>query len=440
MQYNCSGQCSQCTVHKDGGTCPKITDMHIVQSYVLPFPVACDSNKAGLGFVVDIGTTTISLALLDLKTGKTLSTFSAVNSQRIYGIDVITRINSAVQGKQEELHTLINDDLRRGMRHILKTTGHLAEDVTRMVVTGNTTMLHLLHNLPCNTLGVAPFTPVDITRRTSQFDMLPNCEVLTLPSVSTFIGADIVAGITCIGGFEASETRLLVDLGTNGEMALLHNGRLWVTATAAGPAFEAGNISQGVASIPGAITSVQFAHPISFIDYETIGNAPPVGICGTGVIEIVAELVRNQMIDETGKLDPRFDHSVEITAGINFTQGDIREVQLAKAAIRAGIEILLEKAECTQNDIFCVYLAGGFGNHLVPDNAATLGMFPAQLAGKIRAVGNTAFGGAVMALINASAAAHMDEIAAKATEVSLAAHPKFNDMFTDFIGFPESEC
>jgi uncharacterized 2Fe-2S/4Fe-4S cluster protein (DUF4445 family) len=295
-------------------------------------------------------------------------------------------------------------------------------------------MLHLLHGLPCDTLGVYPFAPVEIGVKTTRFGWLPNCEAFSLPGISTFVGADITAGMLCLGGMESSETRLLVDLGTNGEMALMHQGGIWVTSTAAGPAFEAGNISQGVPSVAGAINWCRVKGLQAF-EYTTIGNAPPIGICGTGVVAVMAELVRYGRVDETGRLGAEHGKAVEIAPGIAFAQNDIRQVQLAKSAVRTGIELLLEAAACTPCDVKHVYVAGGFGSALHPQDAQALGLFPHGLVDKAVAAGNTALGGAVFSLLAASSMAEMEAITAQAVEVNLAAHPKFNELFMEHMLF-----
>jgi uncharacterized 2Fe-2S/4Fe-4S cluster protein (DUF4445 family) len=410
--------------------------MEIVRHYEWLRPPLLDFGE-GYGIALDIGTTTLAFELFDLSNGKRLADFSMANRQRIFGADVITRINRAAHGAQAELHSYIIKDIAQGAAHILSYAGIAANAVRKMTVAGNTTMLHLLHNLPCHTLGVYPFTPVTLAGQITRFACLPDCEVLTLPGISTFVGADITAGIICLGGTDGEETRLLIDLGTNGETALISKGKIWVTSTAAGPAFEAGNISQGAASVAGAITAVRFDKKLKKFEYETINHALPVGICGTGVVDITAELVRHKMVDETGRLDAHYGSGVEIAPGTIFTKNDVREVQLAKSAVRAGIEILLESAGCTALGVDRVYLAGGFGFRLRPESAVLLGLFPEGFSGKIQAVGNSSLGGAALSLFSKEAARKMEEIVAQAVEVNLAAHPKFNELFMEYMLFPQ---
>jgi uncharacterized 2Fe-2S/4Fe-4S cluster protein (DUF4445 family) len=412
--------------------------MEIMQYYEWEQPPLL--NRKGYGIALDIGTTTLAFELFDLEKGERLSAFSAVNSQRAYGADVITRINRATQGAAHALHTYIVNDIQNGVASLLSQVNIPADAVRYMAIAGNTTMLHLLHGLPCDTLGVYPFTPVVIGSQTTCFDFLPGCEVFTLPGVSAFVGADITAGLYCLGCTTKDETVLFIDLGTNGEMALVHKNRVFVASTAAGPAFEAGNISHGVASVKGAINSIRFDEKLNEFNWTTVQNAIPVGICGTGVLDITAELIRHKRISETGRLNDTYpDKKVNITPDIAFTQNDIREVQLAKSAVRTGIEILLESAGCNANDIKQIYLAGGFGYRLNPKNAETLGLLPPNMGDKIKTAGNTSLGGAAKSLVSKSSILETEAIAALATEVSLSAHPKFNDLFMEYMLFPESE-
>ena len=447
-----NGTCGKCAVHVNGEkklacTCEprdgmeiKLPDkeagFEVIQYYQWTQPPVPDSKNEGYGLAVDIGTTTLAFELFDLCNGMRVGAFSAVNSQRAIGADVITRIQQATQGKQIQLHHYIIKDINHAVKHLLNEAKISTDSLRRMVVAGNTTMLHLLHNQPCDTLGVFPFTPVEIGTQVFSLDTTPHCVITTLPGISTFVGADITAGIVCLAGAKTDETFLLIDLGTNGEMALVKNEKIFVTSTAAGPAFEAGNISRGIGSVAGAIAKANYDPNRNVFDYETIDNAHPVGICGTGVLDITAELARHGLIDETGRFENEAE-SIEVAPGIHFTQKDIREIQLAKSAVRAGIEILLETAGCNVGDIKNVYLAGGFGFRLNVKSAEVLGIFPTGLVEKVKAVGNTALGGAAKALLSTVYLTEAEKVANRATEVSLASHPRFNDLFMEYMLFPE---
>jgi len=410
--------------------------MAINQSYETIRPLAHDRDN-GHGIAIDIGTTTLAFELVNMATGEQVATHSAANSQRKLGADVITRIKQATQGAQAELNAYITEDIRTGIAQLLKKPAILADAVSFVSLTGNTTMLHLLQNLPCDSLGVYPFTPVDIAIRRCQFSDVfghgLDAQLLILPGISTFVGADITGGILCCNNPNGSSPSLLIDLGTNGEMALFTHEQVLVTSTAAGPAFEAGNISQGMASVPGAIAGVRYSPENNVFIYETIENQPPIGICGTGVLDIAAELVRHNLADETGRLED--EAGVIIAEDVAFTQKDMREIQLAKSAVRTGIEILLEVSGYSHDDIAKVYLAGGFGHKLNLDSAVGIGLIPAQLISKVTAVGNTALGGAAHVLLCMAAETDAIDIANRAEEISLATHPKFNDLFMEHMMF-----
>jgi uncharacterized 2Fe-2S/4Fe-4S cluster protein (DUF4445 family) len=314
------------------------------------------------------------------------------------------------------------------------------------VIAGNTTMGHLFCGFPCDSLGVAPYTPVDIsTIRRSAREIFgweeSGAEVILLPGISTYVGADITAGMYVTGMHESEEVSLLVDLGTNGEMAIGNKDRFMVTSTAAGPAFEGGNISRGVAGVPGAICHVHFEG--DNIHTETIGGKTPVGLCGTGVIETVFELQKNGWIDETGLLEEDyFDDGVSLAKDANgedivFLQQDVREIQLAKSAVRAGLECLLLKFGVTYEEISHVYIAGGFGYKMDLSKAAGIGMLPKELLPKMQAVGNSSLGGAMAGLLGAQAVEEMEQIVAKSEEVSLAMSKEFNDFYMDYMMFEE---
>ncbi|MCL2362660.1 MAG: ASKHA domain-containing protein [Defluviitaleaceae bacterium] len=391
------------------------------------------NRSGGYGVAIDIGTTTIAFEVIDLASGKRVATHSVTNSQRSLGADVVTRIKQATEGAQGQLHSYIIEDIRQGLAKVPQAPSVVA-------IAGNTTMLHLLQNLPCDTLGVFPFTPVEIgIKECLLSDILgvgDDTRLTILPGISTFVGADISAGLLCCYG---PEPGLLIDLGTNGEMALFSKEKILVTSTAAGPAFEAGNISCGVASVPGAIAQVRYSPEKNVFIYETIDNQPPIGICGTGVVDIAAELVRHGLVDETGRLeDPYFDNGVEIAPGIIFTQKDMREIQLAKSALRSGVEILLDVAGYGYNDIGQVYLAGGFGHRMNMDSAFALGLIPAELTGKVVTVGNTSLGGAAHVLTSTEAIADILGLVAQAEEVNLSTHPRFNDLFMEHMMFEEA--
>ena len=407
---------------------------------------ATGAKDGAYGVAVDIGTTTVAISLVNLTTKKTLDTYTTVYHQRRWGADVIARIKSAGEGFLLDMMESIRGDLRKGIEHLLEQNGLCTDVLTKIVIAGNTTMGHLFCGFTCESLGVAPYTPVDIsTIRRNASEVFgwedSKAEVILLPGISTYVGADITAGMYVTGMHETKEISLLVDLGTNGEMAIGNKDRFLVTSTAAGPAFEGGNISCGVAGIPGAICHVRFEG--DQIHTETIGNQTPVGLCGTGVIETVYELQKNEWIDETGLLEEDyFEDGVSLAKDTNgediiFWQQDVREIQLAKSAVRAGLECLLLKFGVTYEDVAHVYIAGGFGYKMDLSKAAGIGMLPKELLPKMQAVGNSSLGGAMAGLLGEQAVDEMEQIVAKSEEVSLAMSKEFNDFYMDYMMFEE---
>ena len=385
-----------------------------------------DTEEGGtIAAAVDIGTTTIAMSAVDIGSGRILGTSTGINHQRSWGADVISRMEASNQGKGALLQKSIRADL-----DLLREELGLAQDA-RMVISGNSTMEHLLQGLSCETLGVAPYTPVDIS--------LHEYENMTiLPGISTFVGADIVSGIVACGIDQSEEICILVDLGTNGEMAIGNRDRIISASTAAGPAFEGGNISCGVAGIPGAVSSVEITDGEARV--ETIGGLPPVGLCGTGVLETVYELLKEELVDEAGLLDDEyFDDGFPVAEGIVFTNKDVREVQLAKSAVRAGLEVLLEEYGADYDQIGKLYIAGGFGQKINLEKAVGIGLLPEELLDRMVPVGNSSLAGAVMAACDPSVLERMRAVGENAEETALAENPLFSDLYMDNMFFPEQD-
>lgn len=398
------------------------------------------------GFAIDIGTTTLAIQLIDMSNGNCIGTCTGLNSQRMYGADVITRIQASNEGKGEELTRHIRDDLWKYMKRLCEEYDISMEDLDRIAIAGNTTMIHLLMGFPCEGLGKTPFTPYMIKKieqdgKTIFPGVDPTTKLQIYPGISAFVGADIVAGMCALQMEEEDGIHLLVDLGTNGEMALGNREKFLVTSVAAGPAFEGGNITWGTGSIPGAVCGVQLED--GKLSVKTIQDKPPVGICGTGVVEMVAELVKNDEIDETGCLqDPWFAQGYPIAYNhqgeqICLTQKDIREIQLAKAAVRGGIETLLHEYGITADQVQRIYVAGGFGYKLDYDKAIQIGMFPAEFTGKIQAVGNSSLEGAVELLCQTEKMNKAEKIVDLAQEINLSSNPVFQQAYMDAMFFEE---
>ena len=394
------------------------------------------------GIGVDIGTTTIAFALVNLKSGKVCNTLSLLNSQRQYGADVISRIQKASDGLVDVLRECSRSDITRGLAQLC---GESHESAVRIVIAGNTTMLHLLLGLRSDSLAQYPFNPViteamNISATELLGPLSVDCEASLLPSVSAFMGADIIAGLMYCKIDQAKGISLFIDVGTNGEMAIGGKEKLLCVSTAAGPAFEGANITWGTGSIPGAVSSFDFHDGKA--KFSTIGDAAPVGLCGSAVVDIVAACLRTGIIDRTG----RFISDETGAAGlpiaqtqsgewINFYQKDVREFQLAKSAIRSGIEILMREYGCGPQDIGQIYLAGGFGTQMDARNALEVGLFPTEFQGKIQSMGNTSLGGTVYCLLNGKSAQTVALLAHSATVIDLSRHPSFNDLFMEHLQF-----
>lgn len=411
--------------------------------------VRADNEKttvhAAYGIAVDIGTTTISMDLINLATDISIADDNRINRQRAFGADVISRIQASVNGDKEALRKSIVRDLTAGFEHLVREGGIVPSQVEKIVIGANTTMCHLLLGYDCDTLGVFPFEPVNIKTVRKSFEEVFDstflgAQVIVLPGISTYVGADIAAGLLACDFDRSEQQVMLIDLGTNGEMAISTENGFLCTSTAAGPAFEGGNISCGTGSIKGAICAVKIHEPDN-IEYKTIADGAPVGICGTGVLDITAELVACEMVDETGLLDDDyFDDGVKIATSktgedIVFTQKDVREIQLAKAAVRAGIEVLVKRSHKTFGDVGRVYLAGGFGFRLNIKKAVSIGLLPEAFADKICIVGNSCLKGASMCVMDENNIARIEAMIAKCQEISLGSDVDFNNAYMESMYF-----
>ncbi|MBQ9155440.1 MAG: DUF4445 domain-containing protein [Eubacterium sp.] len=392
---------------------------------------AADSTGHGHSFegtalAIDLGTTTIAASLVNISDGAAFHTVTCLNHQRSYGADVLSRIDAANKGEGRRLQGLVMDDLSYLCRQL--GIAEQIQDVNiPVIISGNTTMEHLLQGLSCQGLGLYPFTPVDISLHSYG-------NMTILPGISTYVGADIVSGILACDIDRREQVSILVDLGTNGEMLIGNKDRILATSTAAGPAFEGGNISCGLAGIPGAIDTVHIEDGQTRI--TTIAGSAPVGICGTGVLETVYELVKEEIVDETGLLDDAwFEEGYPLAEGITFSAKDIREVQLAKSAIRAGIEILLVSYGITYDQVDRLYLAGGFGQKINCHKAVGIGMLPEELADRIVAVGNSSMNGACMFAANPELADRFHHITEISEEINLSNHKLFNDLYLEHMFF-----
>ncbi|NLC69130.1 MAG: DUF4445 domain-containing protein [Clostridiaceae bacterium] len=425
-----------------------------------------DSRSRFYGMAFDIGTTTIAAYLYDLNSGKRLEAYSALNPQRKFGADVLSRIDYASSSKecQDEMHM----EITRCINDIIKIMGAHSniknEDVYITVFVGNTTMMHFLLNLPARNIAVSPFIPVNtgilaINATELGININEGGLAVILPSVSAYIGADTIAAVLAAGIHKNGEISLLVDIGTNGEIVLGNKEVMYSCSTAAGPAFEGANIRNGIGGIKGAIDKVYFGDKLG---YTTIGNEKPIGICGSGIVDIVAGMLDTGIIDETGRIvdvdeatglgEDYKSRLAEIdglasfvieknVAGHSFneiaiTQKDVRELQNAKAAIAAGIKVLLKEAGIGIGDISKVYLAGGFGNYINIRSALKIGLLPAGLQEeKIISAGNAAGSGAGISLLSAGQLEEAIKIKNMIKYVELSSSREFVDEYVNSMFF-----
>ena len=392
-------------------------------------------DPSSLGCAIDIGTTTVTVLLFRLGDRERLADVSELNHQTVHGSDVLSRIDAANQLGVAVLRRLIVDQLNAMLAKVLAAANVRPEEVTRVTVTGNTTMMHLLMGLPVVSLGVYPFTPVTLFGKSlpaaNVLAPLVDAELYLPPGVSAYVGPDIVCGVLATGLGLGGQPELLVDIGTNGEMALAAHGDLWCCSTAAGPAFEGAEISAGMPALPGAIEDVWVSGDGP--RYDTIGHQPPKGLCGTGLVGAVDAFLDLGIIDETGAMETA---SVDIgRSGIGLTRADVRQLQLAKAAIAAGIDTLVDEAGLRMGDLARLHLAGGFGSYLQPRPAVGIGLIPGVLAGKAEPAGNSALAGAVLLTLSAAARGMAEERARSAREVALSTHPVFMERYIENMAF-----
>ena len=405
------------------------------------------TENALYGICIDIGTTTLAALLVNLETEADCQTAVSVNHQRAYGSDVLSRISASNSGKKWEIQRCIRQDLQKLIRELLQKEKITEQQIQRIVIAGNTTMCHLLRGFSCETLGVAPFLPVDLSwMEGSAADFLGmkelDTKVVILPGISAFVGADIMAGIAKMNMHRSEGYHLLLDIGTNGEMVLGNCRHMYVTSTSAGPAFEGGNISCGMASIPGVISHV-FMEETGKAGFQVIGETDgenkkqqAIGICGTGMIDLVYELREHQMIDEHGTYsDLYFDTGYELAEKVKFTQNDIRELQMAKAAIRAGVDILVKKAGITFDEVDNCYLAGGFGTKIDIKKAAGIGLIPKELEMKTVPAGNTVLAGTKEVLLGRISKDELEKIQTMADVINLAEENDFEELYLSYMDF-----
>jgi uncharacterized 2Fe-2S/4Fe-4S cluster protein (DUF4445 family) len=401
-----------------------------------------------LGLAVDIGTTKLAAYLVDLNTGETCATAGAMNPQIAYGEDVMARISHAISHASggEQLRAAIVQALNQMARDLCTQVKRDIADIADAVVVGNTAMHHLFLGLPVRQLGLAPYVAaesaaLDWKARDIGLEFALGAYVHLLPNIAGFVGADHVAMLLATGLAEREGVALGMDIGTNTEVSLRARGRHLSCSTASGPAFEGAHIRHGMRAAPGAIEQVSIHD--GHVHIKTVDDAPAVGLCGSGILDLVAQLLHAGVINSRGAMqqNPRVrrgDHGLEfiVVPGhenggreITFSRADISEIQLAKGAMRAGVNILLQHAGVTEADIDEVIIAGAFGTYLDAQSGLDIGMFPRVERHKIRQVGNAAGAGARMALLSVAQREHAIQIARQIEYIELTAEKEFQSEF-----------
>lgn len=413
-------------------------------------------DTALLGLAVDLGTTKIAGYLVELASGQTLATAGVMNPQIAYGEDVMARIGYAMESPAQaaELQRVAVQALSDLARDLCAQVERAPEDVVEAVVVGNTAMHHLFVGLPVRQLGLAPYLPavseaLDVKARDVGLEIAPGGYVHLLPNIAGFVGADHVAMLLATGIYDADHVVLGLDIGTNTEVALRAGERLITCSTASGPAFEGAHIRDGMRAAAGAIERVQLIG--DRVEYQTIGSVPPVGLCGSGILDAIAALRLAGVLDSRGALvshprvrrgenGPEFVivEAAETGHGrdLVLTRRDVGEIQLAKGAMRAGMNILLKEAGLSEDDVDEIVIAGAFGTYIDVRSAVAIGMFPPLPERRFHQVGNAAGMGARMALVSTEQRALAARIARRAEYVELTNVPSFMEEFARAMVLP----
>lgn len=416
-----------------------------------------------LGFAVDVGTTKLAGYLMDLSTGDVLSVVSSMNPEIAFGEDIMTRLTYALtgEGARDDLHRSLVEGIRRLLAEACTKAAADADHVYELVFVGNTAMQHFLLNIDPEPLTHSPFRALSVEHRDLDSASLglgnPKGNIHVLPVIDGFVGADCVAAILATGVHRSDDACFLIDIGTNTEVVVGNRERMIACSCASGPAFEGAHISHGMRAASGAIEGVWIDPDSLEPTFRTIDDAEPVGICGSGLIDALSEMIRTGIVDTSGRMRADIDHPRirrsgdtleyviawrdESAAGddITLSQLDVRELQKGKAAMFSGAQIVMRKLGATSVDFERVYMAGAFGTYIDRESAVNVGMIPEFPLPKIEQVGNAAGTGARMALISRSAREEAKEIGRRVRYVELAAQPEYNQAFVDALLLPHRD-
>ena len=433
-----NGTCGKCTVTVNGERVKSCgysisSDISVVipqneeifSSSGLSEAVKNADDKDNVVLCLDIGTSTLALAMVSKADGKAFKVVTKTNAQRVFGADVISRIDYCKKNSVAPLKDALINQINNMLEEID------ASKPCPLFVSGNTCMLHFFFGKDASSLGAYPYTPVFLESQTVSGEALglkSVTKVLSLPCISAFVGADLTAGLSFIEKPKNNKYNILVDLGTNAEILLFSKDKLLCTSAAAGPCFEGGNISCGMSASDGAIYSFSIVENGNK-KYKTIGNSSPVGICGTGLFDIVAELLKENIIDETGYMS---EEDFKITENVSFSQKDVRQFQLAKSAVRSALTTLMKLENISFDDIEALYISGGFSQELNINNAIFTGLLPKEAEEKIKTLNNTSLSGTVKFTLDGKNP--LDEF--KIIEyVDLSANPDFSESFINNMDF-----
>ena len=419
-----------------------------------------DTTGECYGVAFDVGTTTLVGTLMNLRTGMAASVLSTLNGQAPFGADVISRISHGMNGPESiaELQHAVVTTMNSILDDLYRETGVTPAQTYEAVVVGNVTMLHLLLGVDPSPLSMSPFTPafmdeLSVEARDVGLHIHPHGYVQTLPALGAYVGADIVAGVLATGVVREDRVRVFVDVGTNGEIVLGSAQRALATAAPAGPAFEGSQIKCGMRATAGAIEGVTLGDRV---DLQIIGgDVPAEGICGSGLVDAVAQLLLAGLLDHSGRLrsagdvpgHPLRERLIEVDGvrafvladGVYLTQRDIRELQFAKGSIATGIKVLMDLLGVRAEDLDEVLLAGSFGSYLNPESAKIIGLVPPVDVDRIIAVGNSAGEGAKIALLSYRERQVAFELPSRVEYVELSGRSDFNDSFVSVLAFPQLE-
>jgi len=419
-----------------------------------------DTTGDCYGVAFDVGTTTLVGTLMNLRTGMAAAVLSTLNGQAPFGADVISRISHAMEGQESiaELRAAVVASMNSILAELYRSAGVTPEQTYEAVAVGNATMLHLLLGVDPSPLAVMPFTPafmepLSVVAREVGLNIHPQGYVQTLPALGAYVGADIVAGVLATGIVREDKLRVFVDVGTNGEIVLGSAQRALATAAPAGPAFEGSQIRCGMRATDGAIEGVQLGDTV---ELQVIGgDVKPEGLCGSGLVDAVAQLVLAGLLDHSGRMKAAGDvpghplgsrlfeidgmRAFLLAEGVYLTQRDIRELQFAKGSIATGIKVLMDILGVETKDLDEVLLGGSFGSYLNPESAKVIGLVPPVDVDRIIAVGNSAGEGAKIALLSYRERQVAFELPDRIEYVELSGRTDFNDAFVSVLGFPQLE-